>query len=75
MPIKPNRLTSFTVRPPVPPRPVITKHSDRSVSLQWDQFATSAAHQPIIRFSVLVAKPDDGSLRVVSTMDNRTVKN
>ncbi|KAI3419987.1 hypothetical protein GPALN_003327 [Globodera pallida] len=60
------------VRPPVPPKPTVVKHSDRSATLQWAQYASSAAHQPIIRFSILVAKTEDGSLRVVSTPDNRT---
>ncbi|KAL3124264.1 hypothetical protein niasHT_006652 [Heterodera trifolii] len=60
------------VRPPVPPKPTVIRHTDRSATLQWDKYASSAAHQPIIRFSILVAKIEDSSLRVVSTPDNRT---
>lgn len=67
------------MKPLIPPKPVVQRHTDHSVTLQWDKYTMTAAHMPILRYSVLVAQPEDGgtggvggSMRVLSTLDNQT---
>ncbi|CAD5226300.1 unnamed protein product [Bursaphelenchus xylophilus] len=59
------------VRPPAPAKPQLTASTENSLTISWTQSA-GAAHRPVLRYSILVNRMDDESLRVVTTKDNQT---